>query len=179
MKTPHGRTEINAVFGNPAKANGTLNKTWQDQNIQVVKPPGAWKLFFQQSKTSLIKVSGISMHKLLADSFRQVLEEIWQHAQTEAGAGATDDQIRAWLHERRLDVHGGGFEFRPITGGANLSLHSFGIAIDWDPLHNPRQKPLKFTLPEWWYEIWKKHGWSDGRHFSMPDPMHVQFATGA
>jgi len=168
-----------AVFGNPAKANGTLNAAWRTQNIKVVKPPGKWQLFFQQDKNNLIKVSGISMHKLLEESFLNVLEEIWEHAKGEVGADATEVKIREWLHKNRLDIHGGGFEFRPITGGSGLSLHSFGIAIDWDPLHNPRKKPLTVTLPEWWFDIWKKHGWSDGRHFGMPDPMHVQFATGA
>lgn len=79
----------------------------------------------------------------------------------------------------RGSTRGGAFNFRKITGGSRLSLHAYGIAIDWDPEHNPRQKPLKRTLPDWWYEIWGAHGWSDGRRFPTPDPMHVQFATGA
>jgi D-alanyl-D-alanine carboxypeptidase-like protein len=107
-----------------------------------------------------------------------VLDEIWSCARQQAGAGATDDAIRAWLHRRRLDQHGGGFNFRAITGGRRLSLHSYGIAIDWDPEHNPRRKPLTGTLPDWWYDIWNKRGWRDGRTFPTPDPMHVQFARG-
>src|SRR5205085_2267821 len=72
-----------------------------------------------------------------------------------------------------------GENIRKITAGSSLSLHAYGIAIDWDPDHNPRGKPLTKTLPDWWFDIWKNHGWSDGRHFPTPDPMHVQFATGA
>ena len=178
MKTPNGRTEIQAVFGNPAKANGNLNEAWEAANIRRVPPPGAWELFYQDDKGP-VKVSGIRMHKLLADSFVLVLDDVWQHAKGEVGSGATDEKIRAWLHKRRFDLHGGGFNFRKITAGSGLSLHSYGIAIDWDPLHNPRQKPLTRVLPDWWYDIWKSHGWSDGRHFNTPDPMHVQFATGA
>jgi hypothetical protein len=178
MRTPNGRNEIKAVFGNPAKADGHLNEAWEAENIRRVPPPGGWKFFYQDDHGP-VPVSGIRVHRLLADNLVLVLDDIWDHAKAEIGAGATDDKIRAWLHERRLDLHGGGFNFRPITGGSDVSMHGFGIAIDWDPAHNPRKKPLTFTLPEWWYEIWKKHGWSDGRHFTTPDPMHVQFATGA
>lgn len=178
MKTPHGRAEIEAAFGNPAKANGKLNEAWEIKNIRTVAPPAGWKLFYQDDPGP-VKVSGIRMHKLVADSFTAVLNDIWAHAKAEAGAGANDAKILQWLHDRRLNLHGGGFNFRAITDGSDLSLHAYGIAIDWDPHHNPRKKPLKRTLPDWWYDIWKKHGWSDGRRFNTPDPMHVQFATGA
>src|ERR1041384_248914 len=178
MKAPNGRTEITARFGNPAKANGQLNEGWEAQNIRRVPPPGGWNFFYQDDKGP-VKVSGIRIHRLLADNFVLVLDDIWNHAKAEVGSGATDEQIRKWLHDRKLDLHGGGFNFRPITGGSGLSLHSYGIAIDWDPLRNPRKKPLTFKLPEWWYDIWHKHGWIDGRKFKTPDPMHVQFATGA
>ena len=178
METPNGRKEIEAMFGNPANSNGKLNEAWEGENIRKVPPPDGWRLYYQ-TDAGLVQVSGIRMHRLLRDSFTAVLDEVWDFARNQIGASATDDQIRDWLHERRLDQHGGGFNFRPITGGSNLSLHAYGIAIDWDPKHNPRKKPLTHTLPDWWYDIWKKHGWSDGKHFKTPDPMHVQFATGA
>lgn len=178
MKTPNGRKEITEMFGNPAKANGMLNEAWEAENIRRVPPPNGWQLFYQDDDGP-VKVSGIRIHRLLRDSFIAVLDDVWDFAKNDIGAGADDDKIRAWLHSRRLDLHGGGFNFRKITAGTNLSLHSYGIAIDWDPLHNPRKKPLTRTLPDWWYAIWAKHGWSDGRHFGTPDPMHVQFATGA
>jgi hypothetical protein len=178
METPNGRAEIEAMFGNPANADGTLNEAWEGKNIRKVAPPDGWKLYYQEDN-ELTLVSGIRIHKLLADSFVAVLDDIRDHAAAEIGGGATPEQIRKWLHKRRLDQHGGGFNFRKITAGSKLSLHSYGIAIDWDPNHNPRQKPLKYTLPDWWFGIWSDHGWSDGRHFPTPDPMHVQFATGA
>lgn len=178
MKTPNGRKEIVEVFGNPAKTNGMLNEAWESEFIRRVPPPNGWRLYYQDDKR-VIQVSGIRIHRLLRDSFTAVLDEIWDVARNDLGGSGTDDKVRAWLHQRRLDLHGGGFNFRPITGGKGLSLHSFGIAIDWDPLHNPRKKPIKRTLPDWWYEIWNRNGWSDGRDFNTPDPMHVQFATGA
>lgn len=178
MNTPNGRAEIEAMFGNPAKANGRLNEAWEGANIRRVPPPDGWQ-FFYQDEGRIVRVSAIRIHRLLRDSFVAVLDDIWDHARQEIGAGATPDQIRAWLHRRRLDLHGGGFNFRPITGGSDLSLHAYGIAIDWDPVHNPRKRPLTKTLPDWWYDIWRRHGWSNGQNFRTPDPMHVQFATGA
>ncbi|WP_162996865.1 M15 family metallopeptidase [Mucilaginibacter kameinonensis] len=107
------------------------------------------------------------------------MTEIWEYAVVQLNS-PTDDDVRCWLHQNRLDQTGGGFNFRKSTGNTSaLSLHSYGIAIDWDPVHNPHKKPLTKPLPDWWYNIWTKHGWSDGRHFKTPDPMHVQFATGA
>jgi hypothetical protein len=178
MNTPNGRAEIIAMFSNPANSDGTLNEAWEGANIRKIAPPDGWQLFFQ-GDDGLAPVSGIRMNRLLEDVFVAVLDDIRDHVRQDLGASATDDQIRAQLHKLRLDQHGGGFNFRPITGGKSLSLHSFGIAIDWDPEHNPRRKPLTRTLPNWWYDVWKAHGWSDGRHFPTPDPMHVQFATGA
>jgi hypothetical protein len=178
MTTPNGRPEIEAMFGNPANSNGTLNAAWEAVNIQKIAPPDGWRLFYQDD-TGLKPVSGIAMHHLLKDTFVAVMADVWNVAKKQIGDGASDDAIRAWLHERRLDQHSGGFNFRPITGGHKLSLHSYGIAIDWDAGHNPRRTPLTRTLPDWWYDIWKTHGWTDGRHFPTPDPMHVQFATGA
>jgi D-alanyl-D-alanine carboxypeptidase len=178
MDTPNGRAAIEAAFGNPANANGTLNEAWEGENIRKVAPPDGWVLYYQ-SDTGLVQVSGIRIHRLLEDSFHAALDDVWALAKSKVGAGGSNDDIREWIHRRRLDQHGGGFNFRKITGGSALSLHSYGIAVDWDPAHNPRRKPLSKTLPEWWYEIWNNRGWHDGREFPTPDPMHVQFATGA
>jgi D-alanyl-D-alanine carboxypeptidase len=179
MSTPNGRDEIEEMFGNPANNDGTLNDHWFDQHIAKIAPPDGWQLYYQDDKKGLVEVGGIRIHRLLEAPFQNALREIWDFAKDEIGGSPEKEEIQTWLHKRRLDQHGGGFNFRPITGGKKLSLHSYGIAIDWDPDHNPRQKPLKKTLPDWWYDIWAKHGWSDGRHFATPDPMHVQFATGA
>jgi D-alanyl-D-alanine carboxypeptidase len=179
MKTPNGRKEIQELFGNPVNKDGTLNEAWEGQNIRKVPPPDGWQLYYQDDEKGLVKVSGIRMHRLLADSFQAVLDDIWQYVRTDLGGTPTEDQVRARLHKLRIDQHGGGFNFRKISGSRNLSLHSYGCAIDWDPDHNPHKKPLTKTLPDWWYSIWNKHGWSDGRNWRKPDPMHVQFATGA
>lgn len=178
MKTPNGRKEIEAIFGSPAASNGKLNPHWEDQNIRKIAPPDGWRLFYQDGK-KVTPVTGIRIHQLLAEPFHAALSDIWAYAKAQIAGKPTVTDIQDWLSKRRLDQHCGGYNFRPITGGSQLSLHSYGIAIDWDAANNPRKKPLTKKLPDWWYDIWAKHGWSDGRHFSTPDPMHVQFATGA
>jgi hypothetical protein len=178
MKPPHGRKEIEAMFGNPAGSNGHVNPHWEDQNIRKIAPPDGWLLYYQDSG-KLTPVTGIRMHVLLADSFHAVLSDVWAYAKKQIGGNPSTAKIQAWIHNLRLDQHCGGYNYRPITGGSKLSLHSYGIAIDWDADHNPRKKPLTKKLPDWWYDIWNAHGWSDGRTYATPDPMHVQFATGA
>jgi hypothetical protein len=178
METPIGRKAIEDLFGNPANSDGTLNEAWEGANIRKVAPPDGWQLYYQ-ADDGLVPVSGIRMHRLLEDSFHAVLDEIWDFAKGQLPSDATVENIRSWLHRRRLDQHGGGFNFRKITAGSKLSLHAYGIAIDWDPEHNPRKKTLTKTLPDWWFDVWTRHGWNDGRKFPTPDPMHVQFARGA
>ena len=181
MNTPNGYAQINALFGNPANDNGSLNHAWYAANIISVPPPAGWQLYYQDSAgVAPAPVSSIQMHRLLKDIFQTVLQQVWYYAAQEAGTTPTDDDIRSWIHQNRLDLTAGGFNFRPNTSNKTvLSMHSYGIAIDWDAVNNPRKKPLTCTLPDWWYNIWAQNGWSDGRHFATPDPMHVQFATGA
>jgi hypothetical protein len=181
MTPPNGYPEIIADFGNPSDPANPLkaNPDWVSANIIRVSPPAGWQLYYQEDHKPLVKISGIHMHKLLADSFNTVMTEIWAYAKQAIGVGATNEAVQQWLHDRRLDQTGGGYNFRPNTSNpAVLSLHSFGIAIDWDPDHNPRGSTAS-TLPDWWYTIWLNNGWSNGKHFHTPDPMHVQFATGA
>lgn len=115
METPNGRSEIEAVFGNPANSDGTLNEAWEGANIRKVAPPDGWHLFYQ-ADTGPAPVSGIRMHRLLEEVFVAVLDDVWNFAKKQVGDGASDDAIRAWLKKRRLDQHAGGFNFRKITG---------------------------------------------------------------
>src|SRR5688572_20225738 len=109
LDTPNGRAAIEALFGTPGNKDGTLDEAWEGANIRKVAPPDGWQLFYQSDNSGLVRISGIRMHRLLEDSFHNVLAEIWQHAAEDIGGDPTAEAIRAWLHERRLDQHGGGF----------------------------------------------------------------------
>lgn len=181
MNPPHGYPQIIAQFGNPTDPAhpSKPSAVWEAANIERVAPPPGWQLYYQEDHNPIVPIKGIRMHKLLADSFTAVLTEIWEYAKTELGSAATDEEIRKWLHGQHLDQTGGGYNYRPNSANPKvLSMHCWGIAIDWDPDHNPQGSNVS-TLPPWWYDIWAKHGWSNGQHFGKPDPMHVQYATGA
>lgn len=55
MTTPNGRAEIEAMFGNPANADGTLNEAWESANTRKGAPPDNWQLFYQ-TDTGLVPV---------------------------------------------------------------------------------------------------------------------------
>jgi hypothetical protein len=38
----NGYKETNVLFGNPANADGSENKTWVHAHIRFVKPPAGW-----------------------------------------------------------------------------------------------------------------------------------------
>ena len=87
---------------------------------------GGWILYYQ-ADSGLVQVSGIRLHRLLEDFFLNVLDDIWNYSRDQIGTGGTGDQIRAWLHLRRLDQHGGGFNFRKITAGQNFPFTHMGL----------------------------------------------------
>jgi hypothetical protein len=88
-----------------------------------------------------------------------------------------EDAIRAL----GLDLFGGCLNVRAMRGGKALSMHSWGIAIDVDPEHNPlrwgRDK-ARMAGPDYapFLDIWESEGWiSLGRERNY-DWMHVQAA---
>jgi D-alanyl-D-alanine carboxypeptidase len=181
MNTPNGLDEVIKVFGDPRNADGTLNESWEGQNIRRVPPPPQWQLYYQDDRLGLVRINGIRMHRLVADTFVAVLDDVFERAREEVANTNDDDKVRQFLHQKRMDENSGGFNFRSKVGAKGISMHSFGIAIDWDADHNPQQKrgePLRTTFPDWWFQTWNKHGWVDGRNFPRRDPMHVQFASG-
>jgi hypothetical protein len=80
-----------------------------------------------------------------------------------------------------LDRFGGCLAVRAMRGGSRLSMHSWGIAIDFDPSHNElrwdhtRARLAKPDCETFW-RIWEDEGWvSLGRARDF-DHMHLQAA---
>jgi hypothetical protein len=81
-----------------------------------------------------------------------------------------------------LDLFGGCLNVRKMRGGSAWSMHSWGIAFDFDPDRNQlkwgRDRAV-FARPEYqkWWELWEEEGAvSLGRARNF-DWMHVQFAS--
>lgn len=108
-------------------------------------------------------------HKKVAPSVLRCLQAVQ--------ATYTPDQIAAL----GLDLYGGCLNVRQVRGGNTWSMHSWGIAIDFDPDRNQlrwnaeRARLAKPDAKAFW-EIWEAEGWlSLGRERDF-DWMHVQAA---
>lgn len=101
------------------------------------------------------------------------LERIYQ--QTLAHYGAAD------ITRLGLDIFGGCYNYRPMRGGSNWSMHAFGIAVDHDPENNQlkwNKTKARFAKPEYvafWNIVESEGAVSLGRAKDY-DWMHFQFA---
>ena len=135
-------------------------------NLVMVDLPYRHRLAWDLSS----KVTRTRCHAKVADSLYAVLENVL------AGYG------EARIRELRLDHYGGCYNDRPMRGGTRRSMHSWGIALDYDPSHNKLKwgrGRASFAQPaydEWW-KCWEDEGWvSLGRTRNF-DWMHVQAVT--
>lgn len=134
-------------------------------NLVKINLPWEHRLSWQPAK----KTNSFSCHLKVKNSLERVLNKVFDYYGNEK------------IKDLRLDYWGGCFNKRPIRGGSRPSMHSWGIAIDYDPVKNKlnwgRDKAL-FAKPEYfrWWEIWEEEGWvSLGRKRNY-DWMHIQAA---
>lgn len=152
QKWPHQR-DVEAFFGEKG-ANQT--------RIQLPYP---MKISWDQKQV----VTTMVCHKKVAPSVLRCLQAVKQHY--------GDEEIK----RIGLDLYGGCLNVRKVRGGNTWSMHSWGIAIDFDPDRNQlrwddsRARLAKDDAKAFW-EIWEAEGWlSLGRHANY-DWMHVQAA---
>lgn len=134
-------------------------------NQAFVTLPYPMRLAWDKSTT----IKRISLHEKAADSAARCFDRI---------ADAYDDATRRNLG---LDLFGGSLNVRRMRGGTAYSMHSWGIAIDFDPIRNQlswgadRARLAKPDAAEFW-SIWEAEGWvSLGRERNY-DWMHIQAA---
>ena len=116
-----------------------------------------------------VRVRKMTLHKLVAPSALKVLQSV---------AIAYSSKER---HDIGVDLFGGSLNVRKMRGGNSYSMHSWGIAIDFDPERNQlkwgRDK-ARLAQPDavpFWV-AWESEGWlSLGRARNF-DWMHVQAA---
>ncbi len=135
-----------------------------ESNLVTFNIPYSLRFSWVNQRTNRVRC-----HRIVKDSALRVFEKVKQYYGVER------------IRELRLDVYGGCYQMRSVRQGSAPSLHSWGIAFDFDPqnngLHSSRTN-ASFARPEYnkWWEIWEEEGWiSLGRQQDF-DWMHVQAA---
>ena len=140
-----------------------FGKAGDESNLVHVKP--AYQLYFEGKKVSSVRV-----HKLIARHVEAAFKEIAE--------AYTPEEI----HKLGLDDYSGSFNHRTTASGKSLSMHSWGIALDFAAgknAYSQTRKTASLARPECdkWWEIWESHGAvSLGRERDY-DWMHLQFAS--
>jgi hypothetical protein len=115
------------------------------------------------------RVTRFSIHEMVHDSALRVLDRVL--------GNYGEREIRR-LH---LDLFGGCLHVRRMRGGSAWSMHSWGIAIDFDPagnqLHWGRDR-ARLAQPAYapFWRLWAEEGWLSLGHARDFDWMHVQAA---
>lgn len=142
----------NSIFSSPGK----------EENLVNVIP--AYQLYFEGKPIRSIRV-----HKLIATHVNAALHAVLLHyGQSE-------------IQRLGLDQYGGSYNLRPTATGKNLSLHAWGIALDFAPASNAYSlKSPRATLSHpdcnTWWQIWESHGATSLGRARDLDWMHLQFA---
>jgi hypothetical protein len=180
-KPPHGYREILAHYGNPANARGKLDPDWYRQNMVSLELPYPMVLAGARNHPVL----RVQVHRRVKAALEAALWNVWNAARLKVKARDGYDKDTAYydvatteiLREMHLDIFGGSFCFRPKRSSSHdLSVHSFGAAIDIDPGHNAQGS--HGDMPAWVVDAFEAAGWTWGGGFSKRDPMHFQFASG-
>ena len=159
----------------PLNPNSWPSQQTDQQLIEYYGEPGENQVRIQLPyphklawDTSTI-VKSFMCHSKVHDSLSRVLTKVTE-------VYSMDD-----IQNLRLNLWGGCLNVRKMRGGSRYSMHSWGIAVDYDPVRNPlhwgfdRASFAKRDYDDWW-KIWEQEGWvSLGRQRNF-DWMHIQAA---
>ena len=141
-----------SIFGKPG----------DETALVTINAPYA--LYFEGQKVTRIRV-----HKMIASHVQAALTEVLEHYGPER------------IKKLGLDQYGGSYNYRSTATGRALSMHAWGVALDFHPDKNTyemRAPYASLSTPECeaWWQIWERHGAvSLGRERDY-DWMHLQFA---
>jgi hypothetical protein len=175
-----------------AMENGQPAPSWRPED-RVPVNPNLWPVqytpqfdsFYGPKGSSLIRVQLPYPHKIAWDP-KTVIHSFSCHSRVHDSLLRVLNKVvahygQARIEELRLDYWGGCYNERPIRGGNRWSMHSWAIAIDYDPVNNKLEwgrDKARFSKPEYdaWWGFWEEEGWvSLGRERNF-DWMHVQAA---
>ncbi len=149
------QTEVrsgNSIFGAPGC----------ESELASLVPP--YTLYFEGQPVRTIRV-----HRLIALHVKEALSEVLAHYGKEE------------IRRLELNIYGGSYHYRRSTGSHSLSMHAWGIALDFAPTTNSyatRAPRATLSHPdcERWWQIWESHGATSLGRTHGYDWMHLQFA---
>jgi len=161
------QSDVRSFYGNPdSNSDGLPDGVWEHHNLTGVIPPYKMVLAWDTARV----VSRIRVHKKVALSLLSVLHKIH---------GLYDGDQKKIEHDR-LHLFGGAYNFRLMRGGTRLSMHSYGCAIDIDPVNNPLGKawaPNSGMIDMEVVRVFEDAGWTWGGRWHRPDCQHFQAAN--
>ena len=162
---PH-QTKVEEFYGRNVRVRKGVagpDPDWEKQNLVLVPLP--WKGVASWDMSQPIKA--LRMHKLCAESLARVLAAIWDEF------GKSQKAIDAV----RMNLIGGGYNWRTMRGSTRLSMHASGCAVDFDPAHNGLGDPTP-SMDMRVVAAFDAEGWTWGGRWSPQrrDGMHFQAA---
>lgn len=152
---------LNAFYGDPRGGNGNSSAHWENENLVRWVPP--YPMFYSDGRHT--PMEHLRIHRKCVPAFDAAFKDV------------LDQLGHDYILEKRLNITGGTFCYRLERGGSRLSVHSWGCAIDMDPVHNPFPHhwmaargmiDLKFA------QLMEKHGFCWRGLNGDDDPMHFQ-----
>lgn len=140
-------TDIEKVYGNPIK-NGDLSK------LQWVRLPFPLRLSWRKD----YEIVSTYVHPVIAKPFVAALTTILNYYGP------------SYLRAHDLDLFGGCHNNRPVAGGGRLSVHAWGLAVDYVPHLGALGVPS--TVPHVIVKAFEDVGFHWGGWFTRKDGMH-------
>lgn len=160
-------SEVDSFFGRlELGPDGLPTERWKHGNLTIARVPFHLRMPWDHG----ITIRSFQCHKAVRVSIETIYDKIWNHYGRDLKA----------IREARVDIFGGCYSFRRNAGGAKLSMHCWGAAVDIDPERNPtgeKWKPNTGMMPEAVVDIFNEFGWEWGGDWKNPtDPQLFQAA---
>lgn len=160
LVVPHGLNQIIVEYGNInhyIERDGTLNPKWEIDKLDRLSLPFTMALGWNPSTT----VNAIRCHKKIIPALSEAFDIIKRQD--------LQDELRTF---------DGCFAFRAKRGNRKISLHAWGVALDFNAETN--RMGTKGNMSPNIVAVFKSVGavWGGDWDGKNKDPMHFQFASG-
>jgi len=159
-------------YGNPdADGDGILDAKWFTDNIRVFALPYPMPISWGDHA----EINRFQAHKIAGPKIIAALVRMRMLAQEEANEENERLDALVWMRKFGYDVWGGCFNFRLIRGGKELSVHSWGAAVDICPGRGEMGNANDtIFFPPWIVKAFSEEGFKWGGHFNRTDGMHFE-----